>query len=89
MKKGFATIIVLLIILALIGVGVVAYIHYIYLPKLTGQNNDITTSGWRIYHNTKYGYAISYPSDAQIQASMLQENDNAPGGIESSPADSP
>jgi len=47
-RNGFATTIIILIVLALAVIGGIVYIHYVYLPHMTAQNQTSpnTTSTW-------------------------------------------
>jgi len=48
----------------------------------------IDTAVWQTYHNTIYGYTISYPPDANIQYNNLQDG-NTEAGVDTVPANSP
>ena len=39
-RKGFAPVVVIFAVLALAVMGGIAYVHYVYLPKMAAQNNN-------------------------------------------------
>ena len=91
-QKGFAPIIILLVITVIGGVGYFAYIKgYLnyFIPKsnfnsipIPPPSSDLTAN-WKTYTNTKYGYTIEYPSNYFVGFyDVISGNFNAATGAE-------
>ncbi len=40
-RDGFAAVIIIFVILALVVIGAIAYVHYVYLPQMAAQNSSV------------------------------------------------
>jgi len=103
-RKGSVAVIVLIVVIVLVVVGGIWYYEAhnnpiaqapsqnistsTDVPVTTSSSPIIDTSGWQTYHNTVYGYTISYPPDASIQYDTLQ-NGNTEAGVDTVPANHP
>src|SRR5258708_3525193 len=72
-NKGFAPILIIIIIVALADAGIAGYFAFkkptpvvapISLPVPTPANptSSVDTSNWKTYRNEKYGFELKYPT---------------------------